>query len=64
VVQTAFIHKLYKCVLPLVTNDSLRTVLTQRATACSKTRTSNTSSRGPPPTRASSCRLPTNFRKS
>lgn len=53
VIQTAFIHKLYKCV---GTHSTLPTAAANPPPACSKTATSSTSSRGRAATRASSCR--------
>jgi hypothetical protein len=53
VVQTAFIHKLYKCVASACTGAQPADHLT----VCWKIKPSNTSFRGPVPTRASSCRL-------
>lgn len=61
VVQTAFIHKLYKCVCPI----AARLDATANATtACLKTKAFSTSFHGPAATRALSCHLQASFPKS
>lgn len=60
VVQTAFIHKLYKYAMPR--DGSLQDA--DPITVCSKIQASNISSPGPVPPKALSCLLPTTFQKS
>ena len=60
VVQTAFIHKLYKSVSRSITFKSAKA---DRTTVCWRIRPSSTSSHGRAPTRASSCRHLLNSQK-
>ncbi len=60
VVQTAFIHKLYKSVSHLITFHAAKA---DRTAVCWRTRPSSTSSLGRAPTRASSCRHLLNSQK-
>lgn len=60
VVQTAFIHKLYKSVFRLITRNAAKA---DRTTACWRIKPYNTSFLGRVPTRASSCLLLPNSRK-
>ena len=60
VVQTAFIHKLYKSVSRSIAFNAAKA---DRTTVCWRIRPSNTSSHGRAPTRASSCRHLLNSQK-
>ena len=60
VVQTAFIHKLYKSVSCLITRNAAKA---DRTTVCWRIRLSNTSYLGQAPMRASSCRHLLNSQK-
>jgi len=60
VVQTAFIHKLYKLVSRSIAFNAAKA---DRTTVCWRIRPSNTSSHGRAPTRASSCRHLLNSQK-
>ena len=60
VVQTAFIHKLYKSVSRLITRNA---AMADRTTVCWRIRPSSTSFPGRAPTRASSCRHLLNSQK-
>jgi hypothetical protein len=60
VVQTAFIHKLYKFVLSLITRNA---AMADRSTVCWRISLSSTSSHGRAATRASSCRHLLNSQK-